>query len=1005
MLGISSLGCAELLGFETHEPEPVCGDGEIEGTEACDDKNKAAGDGCDAFCTVETGFSCKGEPSACSSLCGDKLVALPVEGCDDGNTFEGDGCAAGCSIEHGYQCSGAPSICKTECGDGLSAAVEGCDDKNTAGGDGCDANCSVEMGFNCVGEPSFCAAVCGDGAIIPGFESCDDSNAAAGDGCSDTCAVESGYQCLGEPSACTVVCGDGIVVAEHEGCDDANLLDGDGCSGACAVEEGFSCMSEPSVCEAICGDAFVVWGTEGCDDGNTLDGDGCGGSCTAEMGYACSGEPSQCLPVCGDGFIVSGLEGCDDGGTINLDGCDSQCNVEFGYTCAGAPSQCASTCGDGKIAQGSEQCDDSNVQNNDCCSAQCLLEFPDCEIEPNNIIMEANDFDLISSMNVMRGYLKPASEKDFFQFSVPPFSVANISVETIDGPSTTCASNMLDTRLSVYDGQGNFIASDDNGGAGLCSLISFVNLAAGNYFAEVSAGAPLSADYRLSITKTIYQCGNGIKEGPEQCDDGNTVSGDSCSSSCQFEFTAEDEAGGNNTCADPNGPFPAPVLLTAAITPVGDADYFSFTLATTSDVRVETFGPSGPGSCPAGVDTNIVLSNSDCSLILASDNDDGLGTCSLINPFAPTDSGARHLAPGTYTVRVEEFGNNAQIMPGYMAYIMITAECGNGVEEGFEECDDVALPSALCDIHCDRIPICGDMFIDAPEVCDDGNALNGDGCSSACQFENVGLEMEPNNTTAAADASPVKITGDGYISGSINPIGDVDVFRFDLAQGSVVRFEIFDGSMVDCNAAMNTTLRIKNAGGMILYEDSGSGIGDCSALVIPLPPGTYYTEVLDFGSNAIINNYALEIDIQGNVGNEIEGNDSFIVATPFAGSDVIISGNHQVNSDADWYMINVPNGWSLRAEIVEGGAETCESGEVDSLLSLHDASGLQIASDDDQGRGFCSLLDGTGNSPLYTGPHALSGGTYYLRVGASNGAQMGTAGQFNYRLALTMRSP
>lgn len=984
---------------------PECGDGEIEGTEACDDENKESGDGCDAYCTVEIGFSCKGVPSVCTSVCGDKEVAAPVESCDDGNTFDGDGCAAGCAVEHGYACSGAPSICKTTCGDGLIAAIEDCDDGNGQDGDGCSAACAQEMGFSCVGEPSACAPVCGDSIIIAGRETCDDGNADAGDGCSAACAIESGYECDGLPSACSVVCGDGLVVSMKEGCDDGNQEDGDGCSGACAVEEGYACMSEPSACAPICGDAVVVWGVEGCDDGNTLDSDGCSGACVVELGYACAGEPSQCNTVCGDNLIVSGIEACDDGNTANLDGCDGQCNVEFGYTCVGIPSVCSAACGDGKIALGAEQCDDSNVQNGDCCSSTCLLEFPDCEVEPNSTLVQANDFDFIASALGVLAYIKPASDKDFFQFSVPPYSVADVIVETKDGLTSTCASNVIDTKIVIHDSFGNIIGSDDNGGAGLCSLVSFVNLAAGNYFAEVTTAVPLSIDYRLRIQKTIYQCGNGIKEGPEQCDDGNTVSGDSCSSLCQFEFTAEDEASGNNTCAGPNGPYPAPVLITGAISPVGDVDYFSFTLATTSDVRVETFGPSGPGTCPAGVDTNVVLSNEDCSLILASDNDDGLGTCSLINPFAAADSGARHLPPGTYRVRVEEFGNNAQIMPGYMAYIMITAECGNGVKEGFEECDDVALPTALCDANCDRVPVCGDMFIDAPEVCDDGNVLNGDGCSATCQFEGVGGELESNNTLAEADASPVKITGDGYITGAINPIGDIDVFRFDLAQGGVVRFEVFDGSLLDCKTGIGTALRLRNAGGQVLYTDNTSGISSCSAIVVPLPAGTYYVDVTDFGNNETISAYALEVDVQGNIGTEFEGNDSFIVATPFAGNDVFIFGNHQVNTDADWYALSVPSGWSLRAEVIEGGAESCESGEVDSLLSLHDAAGIQVASDDDLGRGFCSLLDGTGTSPQYAGAHALAGGTYYLRVAASNSAQMGTTGQFDYRLAVTMRSP
>ncbi len=47
-------------------PEPTCGDGVIEGAEACDDGGTAPGDGCDASCQVEPGWICVGEPSVCT---------------------------------------------------------------------------------------------------------------------------------------------------------------------------------------------------------------------------------------------------------------------------------------------------------------------------------------------------------------------------------------------------------------------------------------------------------------------------------------------------------------------------------------------------------------------------------------------------------------------------------------------------------------------------------------------------------------------------------------------------------------------------------------------------------------------------------------------------------------------------------------------------------------------------------------------------------------------------
>ena len=67
-----------------------CGDGVIDGGEACDDGNLVACDGCNPFCELENG-----------TVCGDGVVAPKGcgEQCDDGNGIAGDGCAANCSLE------------------------------------------------------------------------------------------------------------------------------------------------------------------------------------------------------------------------------------------------------------------------------------------------------------------------------------------------------------------------------------------------------------------------------------------------------------------------------------------------------------------------------------------------------------------------------------------------------------------------------------------------------------------------------------------------------------------------------------------------------------------------------------------------------------------------------------------------------------------------------------------------------------------------------------------
>lgn len=179
----------------------------------------------------------------------------------------------------------------------------------------------------------------------------------------------------------------------------------------------------------------------------------------------------------------------------------------------------------------------------------------------------------------------------------------------------------------------------------------------------------------------------------------------------------------------------------------------------------------------------------------------------------------------------------------------------------------------------------------------------------------------------------------------------------------------------------------------------------CSALVVALPVGSTYASVEERTGTQPIAGYLLQARVEASAGLELEPNDTAAAATALPGSDIFVTGNHAMNTDADFYAITVPAGRSLRAEILEGDAETCESTDVDSFLTLFDASGLALGGDDDAGRGFCSLIDGTGALPADDYAHDLAAGTCYLLVEAAPGAQApgDTAGQFVYRLALTLR--
>ena len=397
-------------GCEADCSSPVCGDGVVCASEACDDGNDQNCDGCNNDCTV--------------SRCGDGIIC-PGEACDDGNNIGGDGCRADCTglevcgdgiVDYlagescedtsaegqDLGCSASMPHCNGDtcvgcvahlCGNGVVEPPELCDgntmpcyDQATgyAGTVACQENC-FEWSQECVVEQH-----CGDGEVN-GFEECDDGNNTNCDGCTADCRNETG-------------CGDGVVCGDEE-CDDGNNADCDGCTSNCFQETG-------------CGDGFLC-APEVCDDGNN---DKCVGHCNAdctavrhqplcgdgfmdtECGEVCedtspTGRDEGCPPetphclacgsctnsVCGDG-VVTPPETCDDGGFC-FDSADTCTTLTWETDCINALGDgcfpqggdgCSETCqleicGDGILNDG-EECDDGNNETGDGCDANCNLE-------------------------------------------------------------------------------------------------------------------------------------------------------------------------------------------------------------------------------------------------------------------------------------------------------------------------------------------------------------------------------------------------------------------------------------------------------------------------------------------------------------------------------------------------------------------------------------------------------------------------------------------------------
>ena len=185
-----------------------------------------------------------------------------------------------------------------------------------------------------------------------------------------------------------------------------------------------------------------------------------------------------------------------------------------------------------------------------------------------------------------------------------------------------------------------------------------------------------------SVLKMGDGCGDTIVGANEACDDGNTISGDGCSSSCQTET--------GYTCPPEGG---------ACVKDPVDAEC--------GDSKVE-------GS--EGCDDGNTESGDGCS-----------SSCQ-------TETGYTCPPKGGACVKIPvnaECGDSK---------VEGSEACDDGNRKNGDGCDSEcqAEDGYQCPAEggaCQRLPYCGDGVVSAPETCDDGNSYEDDGCSEDCQLD------------------------------------------------------------------------------------------------------------------------------------------------------------------------------------------------------------------------------------------------------------------------------
>lgn len=401
-----------------------------------------------------------------------------------------------------------------------------------------------------------------------------------------------GTGCPDEPSPYD--CPQTTCKAEGTSCDGDTLVECTTDANACLQEQRTSCAGacvDDPVAGAMCtcDDSQCAGANDGdtlCD-GDTLvtctaDGNGClkatTDDCTAN-GELCddSSSPAMCVPPagCTDNPACAGMS---DGDTTCAGGMVNQCNVGADGCLDLTQENCGAALCD--ASGGAPMCGTVTQSGEDCANAIPVLsstfslsgedfvaDFTDnvtltgtsCNTGAGNDVA-----DVVLSVDLSAGDTVAVTESGYL------YSVINVQSGTCGG-AETCVASVTDPNVDPFE---------------------FAVAAAGTYYLIVQPyGTGYNGAYDIEVSINP-DCGNGLVEAGEACDDGGTTAGDGCTD-CQIDFAYNCDGQSPTTCQPDEdlGTLSAGSTIDHSITDVeaaGDQDWYSFTLDSPAKVTIST---------------------------------------------------------------------------------------------------------------------------------------------------------------------------------------------------------------------------------------------------------------------------------------------------------------------------------------------------------------------------------------------------------------------------------
>lgn len=545
--------------------------------------------------------------------------------------------------------------------------------------------------------------------------------------------------------------------------------------------------------------------------------------------------------------------------------------------------------------------------------------------------------ELLTDGSPVPGYIEEGEDRDWFRFEALP--ALTYKIETFDlGPRS-------DTVIELYDGSGNPLDSDDDGGEGLASRINWVANGQGTFYVMVSHFSQAgTGSYYIRVTAFDDHCNTATYCATYLIPNDNPTQG-------SFEID-------------------------------GDEDWFRFHAAAGVNYVIETSDLSVDPSS----DTFISLYSSDGQGI-ASDDDGGVGLASRISWNAST--------AGTYYVRVKHYSShgrgtyNITITAPWATLLQTDGAPASGsldnendwdfylfnAEEGRAYTIETSNLSLSCDTY---------IFLWEPDgstvIAEDDDG--GEGLASRISFvadvsgphyvgvrpydaSGVGTyeitvsEQDDHADAPGTEATLVQVNG-SRTTGVFEEEGDEDWFRFDAVAGE--RYVIETGELED---NCDTYMEVYDSDGLTVLawdDDGGDGLASQIAWTAP-SSSTFYVRLIHFNPYGT-GSYQIWVRTQAVVNDDHGGDSSNATQVNTDGSSV--SGQINFPRDVDWFQFQVTEtnvGYLIETSMLD---EQC-----DTIIEIYGSDGVtRITVDDDSGAGLGSLIAWTAGGP----------GTYYVVV-------------------------